>query len=131
MNALDKVTLNSVNMIDDRLRLLQEELKEIEKQFGPLKTEKPVEKPTVAGQRYQELPKIDPEPSKPLTLKPQIKEEYLRTLQYVPDIMAEYRTISQEPQFTNEIFSLPIPPRITTDNSLLSGYLDKRNKKIR
>ena len=52
MNALEKVTLNSVNLIDERLELLQKELAEIEKEYGPLKTEAPqVRMKTV--QRYQ------------------------------------------------------------------------------
>ena len=110
MNALEKVTLNSVNLIDERLELLQKELAEIEKEYGPLKTEAPqVRMKTV--QRYQELPSINPEPAKVVSVKPQIKEEYLRTLQYVPDIMTEYHTIIQEPQFLEEVKELAIPPR--------------------
>ena len=130
MNALEKVTLNSVNLIDERLELLQKELAEIEKEYGPLKTEAPqVRMKTV--QRYQELPSINPEPAKVVSVKPQIKEEYLRTLQYVPDIMTEYHTIIQEPQFLEEVKELAIPPRPLLDNSLLYSYLRGKNREIR
>ena len=102
MNTLNNVTLNSVNLIEERLQLLQKELADIEKEYGPLRIEKPVESKLLA-QRYQELPSIQPEPAKIIVVKPQIKEEYLRTLQYVPDIMTEYNTDLQEPQYVDEI----------------------------
>ena len=60
--------------------------------YGPVKTEAPqVRMKTV--QRYQEWPSINPEPGKVVSVKPQIKEEDLRTLQWVSDIMIEYHTI--------------------------------------
>lgn len=129
MNALDKVTLNSVNLIDERLKLLQKELEEIEKEYGPLKTEKPVVSVKSAN-RYQELPSLIPEPVKVLTVKPQIKEEYLRTLQFVPDIMSEYHSVVQEPQYLNEAKDLVTPPRPILDNFLMYAYLEKKNREI-
>ena len=40
MNTLNNVTLNSVNLIEERLQLLQKELADIEKEYGPLRIEK-------------------------------------------------------------------------------------------
>lgn len=125
MDTLEKVTLNSVNLIDQRLRLLQEELKEIETQYGPLSAKKPPEK-KVQSQRYNDLPKIEPETVKKVEIKPQITEDYLKTLQYVPDIMTEYCSESQEPQFLNDAMELITPPRNTVDNSLLIEYLSQK-----
>lgn len=124
MDTLEKVTLNSVNLIDQRLRLLQEELKEIETQYGPLSVQKSPEK-KVQSLRYNDLPRIEPDPVKQVTIKPQITEDYLKTLQYVPDIMSEYCAAVQEPQFLNDSFDLVTPPRNTVDNSLLYEYLSK------
>jgi hypothetical protein len=129
MNKLDTVTLNSVNLIDQRLELLQRELAEIEKEFVPLRTEKPPGL-KIQDQRYQELPSIEPEPAKVLTIKPQIKEEYLRSLQYVPDIISEYSDHIQEPQYIKESTELITPPRLVSDNSILYSYLQEKIKQI-
>ena len=82
-------------------------------------------------QRYQELPKIEPEPTKIIAVKPQIKEEYLRTLQYVPDIMSEYLTFIQEPQYLVEINDLIIPPRPVFESSVLYSFLEVKNKEYK
>ena len=130
MNTLNNVTLNSVNLIEERLQLLQKELADIEKEYGPLRIEKPVESKLLA-QRYQELPSIQPEPAKIIVVKPQIKEEYLRTLQYVPDIMTEYNTDLQEPQYVDEISEINVPPRPIFDNFLVYSFLERKNKNLK
>lgn len=130
MNSLENVTLNSVNLIDERLRLLQEELFMIEKQYGFTISEKPIEKKEETQTRYQDLPKIDPEPQKTISIKPQIKEEYLKTLQYAPDIMTEYRGDIQEPQYLAEVHELIIPPRVMVENSILYTYLKDKTRSI-
>ena len=127
MNALEKVSLNSVNLIDERLKLLQQELNDIEKEYGPLKCEKPEKKPQ-SFQRYQDLPSTEPEPVTTVAVKPQIKDDYLRTLQYVPDIMSEYSSLVQEPQFINDANELVVPPRSFIDNSLLYSFLEAKTK---
>lgn len=134
MNPLSDVALNSIKAIDDRLRLLQSEVKQMEEQYGlgPEIQIRPPPKPLVNTDqpRYSNLPSVDNITVKKPNIKPQITAEYSRSLKYVPDILSLYDVSKQEPSFLDEVESLPLPPKLNHDTCLLSSYLDNLIEKL-
>ncbi|CAG9316999.1 unnamed protein product [Blepharisma stoltei] len=137
MNPLKIPAPNSILLMDERLQKLKEEVALIEKEIEPITKILPpqgtkifpIQKPQMET-RYQGLPTIEPEPPKKIQLRPQINEEYKRTLQYCPNIMSGYDINVQEAQFLSEVQSLPIPPKLTIESTLLFSFLESQAKKI-
>ena len=119
MSSLQNITLNSVNAIEERLNALRQEVTGIEQVFGNMSELEPL--PQKAPQRYQALPAIALGPAPLLKVKPQITEDYTKTLQYIPDIMSKYIPYKQEPQFFEDFQILP--PRLVFNENTLSDYI--------
>mmetsp|Transcript_15901 Transcript_15901/g.23047 ORF Transcript_15901/g.23047 Transcript_15901/m.23047 type:complete len:131 (-) Transcript_15901:47-439(-) len=124
MNPLEEASYNSVQLIDERLKKLQEEVAQIEQEYGQLSELEPLPPPKPIS--YSDLPPLDPEPPKKPQVKPQITEQYTRTLQYAPEIMQLYQTQKQEPEFVQDLSSLKLAPKPSKHTSLLFSYLDKQ-----
>lgn len=129
MNPLEIPAPNSILLMDERLKKLKDEVAMIEREIEPMTKVLPLQK-LQTETRYQELPPVEAEPPKKIHIKPQIKPEYKRTLQYVPNIMTGYDINIQETQFLSEVQSLPLPPKISRDSSLLYSYLETQAKKV-
>lgn len=134
MNPLSNVALNSIKVIDDRLRQLQSEVKQMEERYG-VTTDLEIKAPPKPMQnttlpRYQNLPSADNITVKKLSIKPQITPEYSRSLKYVPDIFSLYNLSKQEPSYLDEVENLSLPPKLNHDTSLLHRYLDNLLDKL-